>query len=572
LATPLLVASLAGTAFAQSYSLQILYTNTAGHPANVVPGIPGSIFNAGGASTSAFDRPAVSSNGAHLAIVALAETAIAGVTSANDDCLLVDGTLALREGDVCPWPAGAETVGLMPSNYCVNNSANLLLDNNSSGPTTADDYLVLRTGGVWSILAQEGQLVSPLVPGLTGDAGAGKWSSVFDGFNLTNGDVPYFRADNLTGLTTGTTNDDIVALGGGFRQKGVWVPFNQAGGATNAWEIFDADDLYVSPDGSVVLIQGDLLGATTSDDVLVLNDIVFIQEGSILLGSTFVNPVANIVKPWVDHAGNWYARGNNATTGDDWVVRNGAVVADSTGTWEVVPGSGEHWTDDPSVSFADCFFAFDGDSFGNYIIAGLTDFPTLTRNAVIAFYDANGNSFIVAREGDAVDMNGNGIDDDDRYINTFGNDDIVLLDDGRIITIVTLKNGAGTSVDQALIQLTPVTGACTFRNGTGVNPVGCFCLTPPKVGTNWNVDVTNGPNTVTSLLLVGFEPLPAFPLFTWGEIMINPLSAVITFSPPFPMSIPVEYGWHGDTFTLQGLRIDTTDFVLTNAQDAVIGY
>jgi hypothetical protein len=38
------------------------------------------------------------------------------------------------------------------------------------------------------------------------------------------------------------------------------------------------------------------------------------------------------------------------------------------------------------------------------------------------------------------------------------------------------------------------------------------------------------------------------------------------------MSIPVEYGWHGDTFTLQGLRIDTTDFVLTNAQDAVIGY
>jgi hypothetical protein len=136
LATPLLVASLAGTAVAQSYSLQILYTNTAGHPANTVPGIPGGIFNAGGSSTSAFDRPLISSDGAHLIITALAETAVAGVTTANDDCMLVDGTLALREGDVCPWPAGAETVGLMPSNYAVNNAGDLLCDNNTSGAMT----------------------------------------------------------------------------------------------------------------------------------------------------------------------------------------------------------------------------------------------------------------------------------------------------------------------------------------------------------------------------------------------------------------------------------------------------
>jgi hypothetical protein len=395
------------------------------------------------------------------------------------------------------------------------------------------------------------------------------WSGVFSSFNLTNAGVPFFRVDNILNLSTGTTNDDLLVLGGAFRQKGVDVPFNQAGGAMNAWEVFDTDDLYTSPDGTVWLAQGDLLGATTSDDVVVLNDIVVVQEGSILLGSSFATAVSSIEKAWVDKASNWYIRGANATTSFDWVVRNDTVMADSSGTNPILPGSSEHWDD---ATYTPCFFAFDGDSFGNWVLGGVTDNADTSTNGVIVFYDANGNGFVVAREGDAVDMNGNGIDDDDRYISTFGNDDVVLFDDGRIITIVTLRNGAGTSVDQALIQLTPVTGSCTFRNGTGVNPVGCFCLTPPVVGTNWDVDVTNGPNTVTSLLLVGFEPLPAFPLFTWGEIMVNPLSAVITFSPPFPMSIPVEYGWHGDTFTLQGLRIDTTDFVLTNAQDAVIGY
>ena len=110
---PLLAIGLAAPAFAQSHHVtDIIYVNVAGHPLNVVPGL-GLPFKAGVTTTdgsAAFERPFVSGNGLHFGINALA--AVGGaVTTSNDDLMIVDGVVALREGDVCPWPAGTETVG-----------------------------------------------------------------------------------------------------------------------------------------------------------------------------------------------------------------------------------------------------------------------------------------------------------------------------------------------------------------------------------------------------------------------------------------------------------------------------
>jgi hypothetical protein len=85
-------------------------------------------------------------------------------------------------------------------------------------------------------------------------------------------------------------------------------------------------ELWVSPDGLHVLIDGDTFAATTVDDVTTYDGTVVIQETVALAG--FVSPVVSGGPDEVsmDAAGRWYARGNNAD-GQDWVVRNGVILA-----------------------------------------------------------------------------------------------------------------------------------------------------------------------------------------------------------------------------------------------------
>lgn len=561
---PASILAFAAHAVAQApYNLVIVHVNTPGHATNVVPGTGGLAFNAGGASTSAFERPVYSSNGLHWGINALAET---GTVTTNDDVLLVDGALVMREGSPTPWPSAGQNVGTINVAFGLNNAGDLLVGNNSSA-TTNDDYLALFQGGVWTVLAQEAGLVNAVLPGIVGGP-AGTWDDVIDSPALSDTGIPVWRATGIDGLTTGTANDAVVVLGGGLAlQKGVDVPANQAGAATNAWENFGVDDIHVSANGAVTMVQGDLLGATTSDGVVVVNGVVVVQEGVVLAGSTFVEPVdlSGILEAWVDRAGSWYVRGNNDLTETDWVYRNGVVVADSGGTSEVVSGSGEFWDD---AEFADCFFAFDGNSLGHYLIGGVSNGPTDT-NAVLVFADGAGYRTVVAREGDPIDLNGNGLFDDNRFFNTFGNDDALLLDDGTIVFTATLEDGTGAAVDQGVFRLTPKSASCTLRNGTGVNPIACTCTTLPVLGTIWTLNVAPGPQTLFTFLFASTTSFGPFPLF--GELLIGPAVVEIPTALPLPASL----SFLGMPLFVQGLRLDFNgvdlSLVLTNAQDAVLG-
>jgi hypothetical protein len=535
-----------GTA-APGYSVQIVHVNTPGHPTNLVPGV-GLPFNPGGTGTSAFERPTISANGLHLAINVIADSPL----TTDDDVLLLNGAVLLREGSLAPWTL-AENVGTIDADLAINDAGAILLGNNTSA-SSLDDYIVLWNGTSWSVLAQEG--------GAT--PAGGTWGSAIDSTALTNAGAAYYRGATIAGLPT--ASNSLVVTGATFRQKGVDIPAGQAGGATNTWENFTTNRVLASPSGATVVIVGDTNAATTTDVVLTVNDVVAIQEGVVLPGSTFATTVSAIGKAWVDRGGNWYARGSNLTSGDDWVVRNGVVVADSTGTNEVVPGSGEFWDD---ASFATCFFCFDGNSQGQFVFGGVTSAPT-TSNGVIVFDDGAGFRRVLVREGDAVDLDGNGLFDDDRFWNTFGDDDVLLLDDGTVVFTATLRNAAGTAVDQGLFKLLPTGASCTLRNGTGINPVACSCTTLPVLGTTWNIQVTSGPQTFATFVFASDSALPGLPLFG-GELLIGP--SVFEVAPS--IALPPSLQFLGLPLSLQGLRLDWngTEFslVLTNAQDAVVG-
>jgi hypothetical protein len=537
--------------FSPFYDLTIVHVNTPGHATNVVPGV-GAPFRTGGTGTSAFERPWICSTGANLAINVVAG---APAVLADDDVLLRNGALLLREGSPAPWAAG-QNVGTIDPDLAINAAGQILFGNNVAPATTADDYIAFYDGTTWSSLAQEGQ---PTPVG-------GTWGSTIDSTALSNAGGTYWRDASVAGLPT--ASNGLVVLGSlaTVLQKGIDVPIAQAGGATNTWENFTINRVYVSPDGAQWMVVGDTNAATTADLVLAVNNVVLIQEGQVLPGSSFVSNVSAIGKAWFDGAGNWYARGSNAD-GNDWVVRNGAVLADSSGTSEVVAGTGEFFDD---ATFTTCFFCMDGNALGQRVFGGVTT-ASATSNGVLVFEDASGFRRVIARESDPIDMNGNGLFDDDRFFNTFGDDDVLLQDDGSVVFTATLKNAAGTAVDQGLFKLVPRSASCTSRNGSNINPVALSCTTLPVLGTTWSLAVTSGPQTVLTGVFFSTAPLTPTPLLGYELLIALPIAEMPTTFP-----LPSAMKFLGIELFLQGLRVDWDGFdfvyVPTNAQDVVIGF
>ena len=120
------------------------------------------------------------------------------------------------------------------------------------------------------------------------------------------------------------------------------------------------------------LLRGDLSGLTATDGVVTYDNVVRVQEGVILAGSSFVNPVddVGIVGAHLDQAEHYFVRGNNDATEDDWVYRDGVGIV--AGDEPIHTGATELWTD---AEFADCFFLHVGNARGDFVIGGVTTGP-----------------------------------------------------------------------------------------------------------------------------------------------------------------------------------------------------
>jgi hypothetical protein len=543
----------------------VIYTNVPGAPANVVPGL--GVPFAPGTSTLTFVRSYFSADDSQFAIEVDADTG----STTDDNILLFNNTVLLQEGTQAPWAPAGETIGAIDDNFGIDNSGQILIGNNTNGTaaTTADDYIVLIAGGSFTVLAQEGQSVTPFLPSLIGT-----WDDIMDTCRLT-ALGPIWSADGIDGLPGGLIGDEVQMIPGGFLQESVDIPIGQAGGAMAAWENFDFEDLFVSTDGSIYLLQGDTDAATTDDDILTLNNVVVLQENQVIPGGPFAEPIDlnGIVQAGLDYGNNWYARGNNDVTEQDWVVRNGIVVAFSDGLDPIVPGANEHWDD---TDFGDCFFLFDGNQTGAYIIGGVTDAAS-DRNGVIVYDDGSGNRVVAVRENDAVDIDGDGVHDDDLYFNTFGNDDASLLLGGDIVFTATLRNGAGTVVSTGVFRITPGGATCALRNGTGINPLVCDCTTLPAIGTNWDLTVTPTANTLATLVFATSAPLSVpLPVFGGEALILPPVVEIpATGIGTHSVALPNNPAFINARLYLQGLRVDavggTLTLELTNAIDAVVG-
>jgi hypothetical protein len=446
-----------------------IFSNDASLANSAVPGVGGRF--------SAFNRPYASPDGSWWILRAdtdLATTSdlvlLRSQTTGSPAVILQEGVSLTVNGALGLFDEGAE----------INNAGVVAIAGDDGGATASDEFVATTTDGTTiTDVAREGSPI-PSIPGVNYGTGAGSASILANGqagFSFTStptGSTAYFSANGNT----------IIA------QLGVTQP-------TGASNTIDAITIDTGGDGGFALdasgahsiYQAEILGeASTSDQVIVADGAVILQEGVTFLPG-LAAPVNGTSKNFtMGPTGVWMVRGSNTDAAEDWVIRGtGSTIAQIVKTNDpIFTSATETWQED--TTFTGTFFINAADGQGNYVIGGLTSEPNDFADAVLVL----NNQVVIARENDPVDLNGNGMFDDGAFIRSFGNDDIAFIGDAVLLNI-TYRDTPGalcgtnnTSRGEAFVRIPLPTGA------SGACCVGTTCSVVAGAGACTGVYQGNG--------------------------------------------------------------------------------
>lgn len=463
-------------AFQGAAEQTVIFTEITTDPSSIVPGYPGTPIDQ-------IDRAIASPDGSHWAVTLFINT---GATT-DDELLIVDGAVVIEEGQNYPYLPAGRNFGFLDSQIGLINSGAWAISADMDGDTLDDDINLYNDGlGNTVVTAQENFQINGAPAGWLED-------SISNGVVTSSGSS--YEADLIDGGPVSGMDNLIMHAGAILLQTQVDSPTGQFSGLTETYDVFDFQDFYMTPDGSNWLLQGDLTGDTAEDDFVAINGAVVLQENYPIPGGP-VDVIDNsgIAGVYMAANGDWMARGDFDVTNDGWVVYNGAVVAQE-GT-APVPGSTE--------LYDSTFFLQTCNTVGDWVVGGSTDAAT-TNDAVIVL---NGTT-IVAREGDPVDLDNNGVFDDDVYFNFFGTDDASLTDDLKLHLTGSLQDGADVTIGDfyMIIDLTDNSTGVAFcdpadNNSTGF-PTKLTGAFGSGVGSDLHLEAAQGPPTQFGYFLVG---------------------------------------------------------------------
>jgi hypothetical protein len=89
-----------------------------------------------------------------------------------------------------------------------------------------------------------------------------------------------------------------------------------------------------------------------------------------------------------------------------------------------------------------------GDSFGNYVVGGVTDNPDLEANTVLVV----NNEAVVVRQGDPIDLDNNGVFDENAYFDIFFSDDLFLDDNGNLYFLASIMNNSSINIGTGVFK------------------------------------------------------------------------------------------------------------------------
>lgn len=426
---------------------KVLFSNIASSTTSDVPSFVGVRFPAQTGSVRPFYRPFVSPDGSWWIF-----KGTAGLLATEDEIIVrgqgLDGLGAatvVQEGRLSLL-AGFNW-GVMRTGLGIQNNGAYAFASDTTAATGVDDVVVKWNGSGFELIAREGTTG----PGMAPTVGYGATN---DGVSIGSDGLVSFRSDTLTGATASEAlfRNSSPVLGTMLGINTLTIPSGQVAPAQSV-ATFVANRFVTSNTGLHYMYDATLGGATATNDVIVRDGAVVAQKGLVLPNSGFASLILNFQASEdalnMSPDGNHYMfRGTNADN-LDWVYSDGAVIAKRGSP--IVVGSSETWSDS---RYANGFIGNLINNNGDTLIAGYTSNATITRDSVLVL----NNRIIVAREGDPVDVNGNGLADDNAFISVFGSggspvrdDDMAVTSDHKVYFVAQLKNAANAAIGLAMI-------------------------------------------------------------------------------------------------------------------------
>jgi len=351
----------------------------------------------------------------------------------------------------------------------------------------AADELILKrdTFGTWTTVLREGDLLiglMDLAPAPSGDETLG--NSVASVQLLDDGRIFYAVTPigNIhSSMRPATMHDNVAHV-----QNGTAITSTTPG---ELWDNMGYADAGTSLDGLTWFQEGDTDAATTADKVLAINNTVVLREGDpVGVGGLLLT---DIFQTRMAANGNWISRGDDPNN-EDWLVMNGALIAQ---TGDSVEGGLE--------LYADVFSACAVNSNGDWALIARTDNADTAMDDVLVV-----NGVVIAREGDPVDLDGNGFFDDGVFLgdgtptsSAFNGNDLVITNSGMVYFIAKLNDGLGNDLNDAgfggpdafvRMQAPNIFVAETLCFGDGVSAGACPCLNESALGAGEGCNNSDG--------------------------------------------------------------------------------
>lgn len=410
-----------------------------------------------------------------------------------------------------------------------------------NGTSVTDRLVVHDTSfGSHTVVVQQGDLVTG-----ASDFGTSGDETIGVGFGsiglLDSGEVSYVNAmrNVLPGLDRAYLRGQTV-----WRQQSVSQVVTLLFGATTFKSIFPTGN-GTTPDGLHWFIQGEASDEPLqSDQFLLVDGRVVLQESLPIAGSSTV--FASVIETHMVSNGDWIARGLDPN-GGLWVVYNE----------ELLLRSGDP-VDSDQVGVSAIGFGAACNRVGDWAVSCSTTEASTTNDVVVL------NNEIVLREGDPVDVDGDGLFDDDAFLgeaspsfSTFL--DLWLTDDLALYFVARLRDGSGGDLGKAVMRLQ--LPSLDFCEGSDGAMAFCPCASG-RLDTGCDLPQASGGVRLSVVEQQAAVQNRATLSGTGYSTMGAPTSVVIRSSSLDPLT-PVVFG--------DGLRCVSNPFVRLSADVAVGG-
>ncbi|MEZ6317741.1 MAG: GC-type dockerin domain-anchored protein [Phycisphaerales bacterium] len=343
----------------------------------------------------------------------------------------------------------------LDSDCGINDSGEYCYGSRLDGATTTTDEITLASDGLGGEFAafRESQPAAGLSD--SGTVGDEAFGNTLNSCSRQNDGTVNVHADSIQN-TASAFQSALYTGSVPVAQEGTMGASGQTYGG---FASLGGDLFGTSADGSHWIVEADIdPSALATVEAVVVDGFVEVQDAD-SLGEGIVD---NVFGVRMSGNGSWMARGDY-TDDNDWVIIGPSALRSSS----LLVQSGDPITTGNAELWGASIGGINLNDNGDYILSGNTNNTDTNIDNVIVL----NSSTVIAREGDAVDLDGNGMADDDAEIAGFSPNDLALNPDGDVIAFVTLrKTSDASSLGDAFIVIDVPGGPCNAADldGNGV--------------------------------------------------------------------------------------------------------